>query len=65
MKNYFLLFLFAINHLLVADNISKSEEALVLTGLQKFKVVTLLPFYEKTDRNVIFDSLSLTPDGHF
>jgi len=51
--------------LLVADNISKSEEALVLTGLQKFKVVTLLPFYEKTDRNVIFDSLSLTPDGHF
>lgn len=56
MRYLIAVFLLLIN--VMWGNEQKLEEARVLAGVQKFKVITLLPFFEKIDRKVIYDTMA-------
>lgn len=58
MKNLLLVFLIIVNFAWADEKKIDNEQVRVLTGFQKFKVVTLLPFFERVDRKVIFDTMA-------
>jgi hypothetical protein len=58
MKYFLLIFLLLINFAWAHEKKIESEEVRVLAGFQKFKVIALLPFFERVDQKVIYDAMA-------
>jgi hypothetical protein len=58
MKYFFFAFLLLINFTWANEKKAENEEAYLLMGFQKFKVIALLPFFEKVDQKIIYDTMA-------
>jgi hypothetical protein len=58
MKYLLFIFLLLINFSWSNEKKLENQEAHILRGFQKFQVITLLPFFEKIDRKIIYDTMA-------
>jgi hypothetical protein len=57
MKNILSVFLLMSSFLCSTEK-KIEDEAFLLTGFHKFKVITLLPFFERVDQKIIYDKMA-------
>ena len=57
MKKIIIIFLLFSNFVWSEDKRGKREEVSALAGFHEFKVITMLPFFEKMNRKLIYDAI--------